>query len=370
MLVVLDANVFCADFQMSGNAFRVFLSGFRRAGLVPCVPECVIDEVLNKYRENCDDLARQAAKLAHDARRLVGHDVINLFPDQEYTDLLYSQYSSKFFRTTLDDFEQLPYPSISHKELAQRASRKRRPFRERDGGYRDSLLWLSIIEHLKKDQRPIAFVTNNSRDFSSEGKLHEHLVEDVLNLNLSPGVVTLFNTMSELNEALILPTLQVLDEVRQKLTDQSNPLSLRNWVDTSLLELLKYEEGFGPLAPGHGKSWISDIERIHAVEIDATRRLDQNEVLVSAHVEVNALLHISVHWGDYLAYDDVRDLFYSDENEFFSLATTDLPLRLVVGFTLILTADSLAVLSSEIDWFEDDYGKVNLNSHLQDPPIA
>jgi hypothetical protein len=68
MLVVLDANVFCADFQMKGNAFRIFLAGFRRAGLRPCVPESVSDEVLNKYRENCDELAIQAQKLSIELR--------------------------------------------------------------------------------------------------------------------------------------------------------------------------------------------------------------------------------------------------------------------------------------------------------------
>ena len=57
-----------------------------------------MDEVLNKYRENCNELAKQAAKLAHDASRLVGRDVIQGFPDKKYTDLLYSDYSSHFFR--------------------------------------------------------------------------------------------------------------------------------------------------------------------------------------------------------------------------------------------------------------------------------
>ena len=64
----------------------------------------------------------------------------------------------------------------------------------------------------------------------------------------------------------------------------------------------------------------------------------------------------------------MRELFHSDE--FFSIAVTDLPLKVLLGFTLILSADSLTVLSSEIDWYEDDYGQVDYNSHIEDPPIA
>lgn len=83
MLVVLDATVFCADFQMRGNAFRIFLAGFRRAGFQPCVPESVTDEVLNKYRQNCDELAVEAQRLAHRAARLVGRDVLPVVADKE-----------------------------------------------------------------------------------------------------------------------------------------------------------------------------------------------------------------------------------------------------------------------------------------------
>lgn len=371
MLVVLDANVFCADFQMSGNAFRVFLTGFRKAGLKPCVPESVVDEVLNKYKENCDDLARRAAKLSHDAGRLAGSNLIKVFPDREYTDLLYSEYSTKLAKAILNNgFVQLPYPSISHKDLAQRAVTKRRPFRESDSGYRDSLLWLSVVERLTKDREPIAFVTNNTRDFGSEGKLHDHLIEDLNKVDLSSDVLRLFSTLSELNEAMILPTLKRLDEVRQKLMDESNPQALRNWVEISFIDLLKDQEGFGPLEIGHGKSWISSVKTVRSVKIDAARQLGQHEILVSATAEVDLNLAISVNWGDYLAHEDVRELFQSGKDEFFSLAATDLPLDALIGFNLILNADSLAVLSGEIDWFEDDYGQTQIGYHIEDAPIT
>jgi hypothetical protein len=353
---------------MRGNAFRVFLSGFRRAGLMPCLPDSVRDEVLNKYRENCDQLAKQAAKLAHDASRLVGRDVIQAFPDKKYTDLLYSGYSSHFFKTVTmeEEFEHLPYPSISHKDLAKRASEKRRPFREHDGGYRDSLLWSAILERLTKDKQPIAFVTNNTRDFG-KGKLHEHLAEDLHQAGLAQDVITVFQTLSELNEALILPTLKRLDAVRDNLSDEVHPTSVRKWIDDSLLDLLSYEEGIGPLEPGHGRSWPSKIVDVQSITIDATRQLSPSQILVTATAELNLSLSISADWDDYQTYEDVRELFRSEDEEPFSFADADFPLELKVAFTLILDEDILAPISSEIDWFEDDYsGKVEINPHVTD----
>ncbi len=368
MLVVLDATVFCSDFQMKGNAFRVFLSGFRRAGLTPCVPDSVMDEVLNKYRENCDELAKQAAKLAHDASRLVGRDVIQGFPDKKYTDLLYSGYSSYFVRIVEieQEFEHLPYPSISHKDLAKRALGKRRPFREHDAGYRDSLLWSAILERLTKDKQPIAFVTNNTRDFG-KGKLHDHLAEDLRQIGLAQDVITVFQTLSELNEALILPTLKRLDAVRDNLSDESHPTSVRKWVENALLDLLRYEEGIGPLEPGHGSSYPSKIISIKSVSIDATRQLSPGQILVTATTELKLTLSISADWDDYQTYDDVRELFQSEDEEPFSFVDADFPLELKVAFTLILDEDTLSPISSEVDWFEDEYGgRVEINPHVED----
>lgn len=369
MLVVFDATVFCSDFQMKGNAFRVFLSGYRRAGLIPCVTESIRDEVLNKYRENCDELSKQATKLAHDATRLVGRDVIHVFPDKNYTDLLYSTYSSHFLNTIVveHEFETLAYPAISHKDLAKRALRKRRPFREHDAGYRDSLLWSAILERLAKDRTPIAFVTNNSRDFATKGELHEHLIDDLKEIGVESKVIRLFHTLSELNDALIVPTLQQLDAVRRQLGDESDPSSIHKWVQRSLLDLLRYEEAVGPLVPGHGSSHISSIDKIKTVRIDATRQLSPDQFLVSATAELDTTLSISADWEDYQAYEDVRDLFQSDDEEPFSFVSTEWPLELTVAFTLILKAETLEEVSSEIDWYDECYGgRVEINSHVDD----
>lgn len=82
MLVVLDATVFCADFKMTGNAWRIFMAGFRRAGLKPCVLESVKDEATNKYREELEELAQRAEKLVRASSRVIGRDVPDAFPSK------------------------------------------------------------------------------------------------------------------------------------------------------------------------------------------------------------------------------------------------------------------------------------------------
>lgn len=44
---------------------------------------------------------------------------------------------------------------------------------------------------MTKDKQPIAFVTNDTRDFS-KGKLHEHLAVDLRQIGLAQDVITVF----------------------------------------------------------------------------------------------------------------------------------------------------------------------------------
>ena len=57
MNLFFDTNIFVSDFRMKGNAFRIFLSSVGRIGVNVYIPQIVYDEVLNKYKEELDDVA-------------------------------------------------------------------------------------------------------------------------------------------------------------------------------------------------------------------------------------------------------------------------------------------------------------------------
>src|SRR5262245_62019948 len=138
MLVVLDATAFIADFLMTGNAWRIFLGGFQRAGLQPCLIESVQDEAVNKYREELESTASKAEKLAYEARRMLGTRIAHGFPTAGTIEPMVSSYARQLEQLAVEHgFVRLPYPRASHKHIVARALRRRRPFRENGTGYRD-----------------------------------------------------------------------------------------------------------------------------------------------------------------------------------------------------------------------------------------
>jgi predicted nucleic acid-binding protein len=55
--VVLDANILCEDFFLSGKNFRILWGEAARVPVRIFVPQVVLDETVNKYRERLESTA-------------------------------------------------------------------------------------------------------------------------------------------------------------------------------------------------------------------------------------------------------------------------------------------------------------------------
>jgi hypothetical protein len=75
----------------------------------------------------------------------------------------------------------LPLPDVSHESLLARDLSGRKPFRASGKGYRDALIWESLLEHLRAISSPMemVFVTNDN-DFGGHAKDGSILDSDLL----------------------------------------------------------------------------------------------------------------------------------------------------------------------------------------------
>jgi hypothetical protein len=77
--------------------------------------------------------------------------------------------------------------------VVDRALACKRPFLEGEKGYRDTLIWLSLLEHIKvtDSQDEIVFITANSKDFFESGSkdtFHPDLITDIQALPTSISI--------------------------------------------------------------------------------------------------------------------------------------------------------------------------------------
>lgn len=76
----------------------------------------------------------------------------------------------------------LPVPMVLHPGLVEKAAHRRRPFDDKGDGYRDALVWETVLELLKRDSEPLMFVSGDRRAFSrskERAELAADLVSDL-----------------------------------------------------------------------------------------------------------------------------------------------------------------------------------------------
>jgi hypothetical protein len=346
MKVIIDTNVFCADYRMTGGTFRVFLQGLARIGAKCCVPEVVWDEVLANHRKSLKDTAAKIEHARSTWKQLTGKvlDVIPPAEDLTAASEEYRSFLSKRFRD--EGIALLPYPKVAHQTLVQRALSRRKPFTESGSGYRDSLIWETLLSLRVSEKGIVAFITKNSRDFGLAPNLHQDLLSDLE----SGKTVELYNALEQFTAARIIPHLERLEDVLRQI--EKNTLvqfSLGAWIDKELEGILN-ENGHGcdfvGLEPGHGDARISVIKERGRITVDDVRLLPPADLLVLANVDLKVEVMVSADEDDCEYYDDVRQFFGGDCS---GSPTAWIEQQGNVAFTLTLDHDSFRVQSCEID---------------------
>jgi hypothetical protein len=170
MFVILDTTEFFDSPRADSNSFRVLQEYVRRTQSHLVVPEIVVREVINHVRErllrvesNLRDAEQDYEKL-----RTIGAGLLTV--DRPNFDDALRAYAGSFRGTLRYGFNTLflPIPTVAHDELLERALLRKRPFAKGKDGYRDALIWLSIVAYVKEHPAEYVFITNNVRDFSEK----------------------------------------------------------------------------------------------------------------------------------------------------------------------------------------------------------
>lgn len=216
MYVLLDTNVYFNNWFLKNPSFVKLIRYCNDTDATLLLPEVVVEEVEAKYMEESDKVLKQVDEIQRLCENL-GHTGASTV-----SDLTVSAFS--FADVVTDKFskvKRLPYDSVSHRLLVAKAIGSKRPFTNGEKGYRDALLWHTLVDFLKKtDAEPsIAFVTENSSDFF-DGKHESPRFHGDLLVDLHEAGVT--------NEFLLFRSLR-------KFVD-ANKIMRSNGIDRERLE--------------------------------------------------------------------------------------------------------------------------------------
>ena len=222
MIIIIDTTETFGDFTLSGAHWKLVEEFLGRENALLVVPEVVVEETVNHFREKLEEAARDQAAASRTLSTLTGAQV--------ETKIIDIADSIAQYRTRLKErlerlsAQSLPMAGVDVTTLVARALRHEPPFdREGQRGFRDAVLWESLLTFLKINRTQAYFVTRNVRDFCEQGgQLHVSLKRDLEALGTPAVSVDICRGLKELIEKHLRPKLALLEETRLKIQERND----------------------------------------------------------------------------------------------------------------------------------------------------
>lgn len=215
--VVVDTSALYGDFYLKGLQALNLIDNIKKLGGELIIPEIVVDEAERKFTQLLRDSTRELKKSVKVYRQLTGLDI-------HIPEVSESPKERTLRQRLLEVSDHIaPYPQFSHQQVVKRLLAGYRPFSiNGDKGYRDFLIWLSVLQIAAESAHTIIFITSNSSDFCAKknNQLHEDLIADLQERNIPSAQVVITQSFSSANREYLEKNLNIftvgLNEVERK----------------------------------------------------------------------------------------------------------------------------------------------------------
>ncbi len=289
MRVAIDSNVICKDFLLTGALSRVFFDGLAVTGHSLYVPQLVIDEVTNKYSERLAICQTKIDKEIRSIERLTTQTLLSPISNDRRQEMARKYREVLKNRLSEAGAAIVKYPTVSHRTVVHRSLSRRWPFDTKDSGYRDYLIWMTIIKLARQKKDPIAFITMDKHFADEEFNLHRDLVADLIKNDLEGNSVALVRSLEEFVDRHMKPRMKKEEYIRKRLS--AGPYRGIN-LETIILEQTVDFVGaveLDPLDIGFPEEFesptISLVEDVSNIEVKSVLQLPSRELLVEVEAD-------------------------------------------------------------------------------------
>lgn len=362
MKVVVDTSELFPDPVLSGLPMRTLLERARIGGLTLVVPEVVVLELVNHVRERIEQATDKMMRGRWSLLRF-GLDVEPITLDPAELTSVFEQHLRD--QITGVGGQIPPIPDIAHRDLVIRSAEGVKPFRTSGVGYRDALIWHTVLREAVDDD--VVFLSSNTGDFADDDgtALHSDLTAEMAALGLS-GQVTLVTKLDAFIAAYVPIDVQALAEARKRYEEEpSFAMELREETAEMLLRYEAWDHGevdfVGLRAPAMRgehtpESIMVDALDVISIEFDQAYEFDPDdqtgllELTVAAEVAVELLFHkADAEW--LIERGAAASIHDFDWNETMAAASNTVYVRVRCNALFDRASKSISDLS--VMWIED-----------------
>ena len=262
------------------------------------MPSIVDLEIRNRLKKTVQEEINTIAKL-----RIAKHHLIETPEPQLLEQRLLNSYEAFIKNISL---EIIDCDKLSVSTLIKQAVTGHKPFSEGGRGFQDAVIWQAIIKYLEKNKRTdIIFITQNTKDFGRDGKLHEELQATLLKHKLKSRV-QYFDSMTGFLAKHTAP-LEFINEpyIREILDEYTH------YISDEEPHLLHLELETEPPPPRTQRS-IASSYYIHRYSVDAYYILEENVTTIRLAVEFTMDFIINLHDVEYDEYGEINSVDYEE----------------------------------------------------------
>ncbi len=322
MKIVLDTNIIHQDYKLIGHRILKLFEASKSLGYELMIPEVVIDELITQYRREMESVHSSYIKSLSQIRKLTGTKNKAPYDSPQFVDDECAAFETAFLQRIKElGITIMPYPKVTHKKMALKDLNRRKPFREDSKGYRDALIWEAVKEHLipsKKlfDECQVLFLSENTKDFGENGKLHSNLIEELEELGFTWEVVELVSNVDAFFKDKIDQEFEELKVIQDRLQKDNkyNRINLKEELEKALYDeyVVKgaFDRGYDPdgddvsLFPREFENPDIQDLTVNEISVSSVRKLSDQTVLVQCEVTSTASGDAYVYKADYYLFDE------------------------------------------------------------------
>jgi hypothetical protein len=305
VLVVVDTTEFFQDVRLTRNPFFQLFRRASSGSVAVIIPEVVVLETVRHAAVQADKTAQKIREVERTLNQM-GH-----LRSAREIDLAHIHIEAGEVRRSYEPWLRAelvnrgatiyPLPSAQHSQILAWTLADRKPFKQSGEGYRDALIWATLVEIARKSPatRKIYLVSGNSTDFGGpDAKLADELsadvaaVNDTVQVTLVGSLDDLFAQLGKEDESPSEPD----DEV--ELEGSSGDFDLPDFLATAVLAAA------GRL-PGAGVYDFADPEE------NGRRPLALPDRMSDANLDEVAVDEETLEWNSGVSFEDGTELGYA-----------------------------------------------------------
>lgn len=315
--IIIDTNVIHLDFKLNKARIVTLCNTSTTLGHEIFIPEVVIDEIVKQYDEKAEEYINSFNKALKKLSDLSTSPITQTPIDAK-------GFISNYRNELNNRIKQLgigiiPYPNTGHKIMVARELGKKKPFKDSTKGYRDALIWDSVMEHTQKysSNCGIIFLTANSKDFADKDKkdLHTDLIADCISNGIPTTSIRLVTDIQNfIDNEIILRSTELKEKFNQLqqdggLGDIDFIQLIQDYISKDMLDNLISSNDFDSYpgyAPGlYENPEITSIEKV-SCSFNTIREISSDTILIQSEVSVQVDLDCFIFRADLPLIDDSK----------------------------------------------------------------